>query len=221
MSDTHVNSYECLVYIIENHSVHEFSAEVQTCGWRGYCTFVLGENGLEFFRVPFVRILLYPFWYRSLSESKKRRLEFVVWPVIKKTQSSSSGSGVVYHFGDHTLVFTEIQFVPYADFSCRLDNHIPQFLLLVQLAQQEHHNVRTGLFLFSEKFGREYLGIVEYESVSFSEVLYDIFESAMLYFPAVLMKNKKFTFVSPLNLAVYFRHKFGSYFLFGEIEIEL
>ena len=90
MSDTHVESDECFVYILEYHSVEQLSAEVQTSCRRRYGTFVFCEDGLEVFCILRSYFLSDPVRDRSLSQSELCVLEVLIASVIKETECSSS-----------------------------------------------------------------------------------------------------------------------------------
>ena len=62
---------ERLVDILENHSVEEFAAEMETCCRCRNGTFVLCEDSLEILSVLRSHFLLYPIRDRSLSEGEE------------------------------------------------------------------------------------------------------------------------------------------------------
>ena len=70
--------------------------------------------------------------------------------------------------------------------------------------------------LFSEKSGRKYLGIIQDESVAFSEIISNVFENLVLYLACVLVKNHHAAFISP------FAGRFmGNVILQGNRKLEL
>ena len=69
--------------------------------------------------------------------------------VIKESQRTPAGGGIVDHLRNHRLVFSEIKFVAYADLARRLHKHIPQLVLGVQLTEKKDFDTGTGLLLVS------------------------------------------------------------------------
>ena len=124
-------------------------------------------------------------------------LEVFVRTVIKESQSSSPGGGVVDDFRHKALVVTEIEFVADSYFSGRIDDHIPQMLFPVELAQEEDHDVCSGLFLLSVQPGRDDLGVIEHEGVALPEIFYDVLENFVLNLSRVLVDDHQATFVAP------------------------
>ena len=90
VSDSHVKGYERFVYVLEDHSVEELAAEVESCSRSGDSSFVLGEYRLEILGVFSCHFLLYPVWDRGLSEAEQGLLEIFVAAVIEETEGSSS-----------------------------------------------------------------------------------------------------------------------------------
>ena len=217
----HVYGDESLVYILENHPVEQFTAEVETGCRSGHCTFVPCEYGLELLRVPLVRVFLDPLGNRGLAEGKEGCLELVIRSVIEETQGPAPGGGVVYDLRYHALIFAEVELVANPDLPCWIDDDIPELLLPVEFAEQEHHYVGTCLLLLSQELGRKHFGIVEHDAVALAEVVYEVLELAVLDFAAVLVEDHQFALVPPLNPAVDFRHKFSGNFVFRQIEVEL
>ena len=80
-----------------------------------------------------------------------------------------------------------IQLVTYTDLTGRVDQHIPQAQVLIQLPQQEHFDTCTRLFLVAIKAGWEHLGIIEDKHILVVEIVKDVFKVlAMLDIPALL-----------------------------------
>ena len=207
ITDTHVLSYECLVYVLESHHVKELPAEMKSCGRCRNRPLVLGENGLEINLVLRSCLLFHPLRDRYVAEAEQSLLEVLVLSVIKETQSPSPGSSVVDNFS-HETVLSEIQLISDSDFSCRLHNHIPKSLLLVELPEKEYLDISSGLLLLSEKPCREYLRVIQYESVTFSEIIYNVFENFMLDLSGILVQNHHSALISP------FPGRFMRYVLF-------
>ena len=141
--------------------------------------------------------------------------------VIEEAQGPSAGGRVVDHLGHHAVVVAEIEFVAYTDLAGRVHYDIPQPLLPVEFAQQEHHDVGACLFFLAQELGREDLGVVEHEAVALAEVFYDVLEPAVFYFSAVLVEHHQAAFVPPLDVSVDFWHQLCGYAFLGQVEIEL
>ena len=62
-------------------------------------------------------------------------------------------------------------------------------MLLVELTQQEHLNVSSGLFLVAVELGREHLCVVEDEGVLVVEVVDDVLEDAVLNFTSLAVQH--------------------------------
>ena len=58
----------------------------------------------------------------------------------------------------------------------RLHHHVPQSQFFVQLAQEEHLNLRIGLLLGAEETGGKHLRVVEHEDIALVEIVYDAAE---------------------------------------------
>ena len=197
MSDTHVQGNECLVDVLENHSVEKLAAEVQTGCRCGNCTLVLCEDGLEVLCVLRCDIFLHPVWNRSLAVAEKGLLELLVTAVIKESQRSSSRCGVVDHFGYEAVVISEIELVADTDLSRRINDYVPKSLLAVELSEEENFDVGSCLLLVSLKTGWEYLCVVEDECVSLTEIFDDVLEELMLDFSCLLVEDHEFALISP------------------------
>ena len=68
ITDAHVLRDEGFVYVLENHHVEQFAAEMQTGCWSRYGAFVSGEYGLVIHLVLRRGFLLHPFRDRSLAQ---------------------------------------------------------------------------------------------------------------------------------------------------------
>ena len=172
------------------------------------------EDGLEVFGVFGADLCLHPKGNGGLAEGEKGFLELLVGTVVEKTQGPSAGSGVVYHFRDHALVLAEVQLVADTDLAGRIDDHVPEALLLVEFAQQEDHDIGAGLFLLAEQACGEDLGVVQDEPVSLAEIIYDVLENSVLYLAAVLVEDHEAALVPPADRLL-------GYLLLREVEIEL
>ena len=197
LSDSHVDGDECFIYVLKDHPVEEFPAEVGTRCGNGHRPFVLREDGLVVLVVLRSDLALDPFRYGQFAEAEQRLLEVLVRSVVKETQGATPGGGVVNHFGDKALVLSEIEFVSYPDLAGGIHDHIPQVLLPVQFTKQEHHDVGSGLLLLAVKPGGEDFRVVEHEGVAFAEILDDVLEKSVLDLAGVLMDYHEFAFVAP------------------------
>ena len=131
-----------------------------------------------------------------------------------ETEGTATGGRIVDDFGHEALVLAEVEFVTDTDFTRGIDNHVPEALLAVQLAEQIDLDAGSGLLLIAIETGREYLGVVEYEGITFIEVVENILENTVLNLTAVLVKDHQFAFITPA-------YGLGSDFFLGEIEREL
>ena len=91
--------------------------------------------------------------------------------VVEEAQRAASAGGVVDDLSHHRTTVVEEEFVADANLAGRLNEHVPQAHLLVQLAQQEHLNLGIGLLLRSIETGGEYLRVVEDEGVALVEIV--------------------------------------------------
>ena len=214
VADAHVDRDESLLDILENHAVEELAAEVRAGGGNRNGTFVRGEDRLKILRIFRGDAVLDPERDRGLAESEEGLLEFVVGPVIEETERPAARGRVVDHFRDKALVFTEIELVSDPDLTGRVDDYVPETLLPVEFPEQEDHDVRPRLLLFSIETCGEDFGVVEDEHVPLAEIIDDILEKLVLDFPGVLVEDHQPAFVSPAR--GFFRDP-----LLRESEIEL
>ena len=149
-----------------------------------------------------------------MSESEQGLFELLVRTVVEEPEGASAGGGVVDYLGHHGVILSKVKLVAYSDFSGRVHDHVPEPLLLVEFAKQEHHDVSLGLFLLAVEFGREYLGVVEDEVVALSEIIYYVFELPVLYLSGVLVEHHEFALIPPAG-------RLFCYPVLRKIEIEL
>lgn len=100
--------------------------------------------------------------------------------VIQEPERAPARGGVVYDLGHHAVVLAEIELVADAYLACRLHEHVPELVVRVQLAEQEHLDARPSLLLVAEQARREHFRVVEDHHVAFVEIIYDFFESVVL-----------------------------------------
>lgn len=112
------------------------------------------------------------------------------------------------------VVFAEVELVANADFPCRLYQHIPEAKLLVELAQEEHLDVRPRLLLIAEEACGKHLRVVEDEHIVFVEVVQEVDEVAVLYLAAVAVKHEQAAVVAV-------RSGIFCNMVFGKVELEL
>ena len=187
---------------------------MQTGGRSAYGALVSGENGLVVLYVFGSGLLFYPFGNIGFTKGEKGLLEILVRAVEEETQGASSGGCIVDDFGHKGLILTEIQLVADTYFPCRIHDDIPESLFAVKLPQEENHDVGPGLFLLAVEAGGEDLRVIEDEYVTFSEIVDDVLEQAVLDFAGVLVENHKAGLIPPLGGIL------GDAFL-REFEVEL
>ena len=189
MADSHVNGNESLLYILENHPVKEFPAEVEAGGGGAHGPFVGGKDGLVVLYVLRSGLFLHPFRHIGLSQAEEGFLEILVGAIEEETEGTAAGGSVVNHFRHQGLVLPEVQFVADADFAGGVHNHVPQALFPVEFPQQEHHDIGPGFFLLAVQAGGENLGVVEDKDVSLEQTVFNI--------PVLLVEDHQAGFVAP------------------------
>ena len=221
VADAHVHGDEGLLDVVEDHPVEQLAAEMEAGRRGGHGSLVLGEDGLELLGVLGRRGLLDPLRHRGLAQREERGLELLVRSVIEEAQRAAAGGRVVDHLGHHALVLSEIQFVADPDLAGGIHDHVPEALLLVEFAQQEHHDVGARLLLLAGKLGREDLGVVEDEPVTLAEIVDDVLELPVVDLAGVLVEDHQFAFVAPLDVSVDDGHQLRGDLLLREFEVEL
>ena len=196
LADTHVLGNEGFVDVLQNHPVEQLAAEMETGCRHGYSSFVCGVDRLVVFGVFRRDLVLDPFRNRNLSQGEEMFLEVFVRTVIKESQSSSPGGGVVDDFGDHALVFAEVEFVADADFAGGFDEDVPQFVVGVELAQEEDFDAGAGLLFVTVEAGGEDACVVVDHDVAVVEVFEDVFEYLVLNLFAFLVEHHKTGFIT-------------------------
>ena len=109
--------------------------------------------------------------------------------VVEEAQRASARCGVVDDLGHHRVVQAKVELVADANLACRLNEHIPQLVIGIELTQEEDLDARTGLLLVAKEFGGEDLGIIEHKQVMRVEILKDILENAVLDLVAALVQD--------------------------------
>ena len=171
---------------------------MESCRGSRDSPFVTGKDTLETLHVLwFGRTLHYMFGQRSLAKRIQGGLELVVRPVVQETERTPARRRIVDDFCHHGIIFTEVQLVTYTDLTGRVDQHIPQAQVLIQLPQQEHFDTCTRLFLVAIKAGWEHLSIIEDKHILVVEIVKDVFKVlAMLDIPAFLVQHHQTGFVT-------------------------
>ena len=181
-------------------TLHQLTAKVQAGCRSSYRTFVLGEDGLETFRIfRLYRTVDDGMGQGSLTQSIEGFLELIVRSVIKETERTAAGSGVVYYFRYHRVVGTEIQLVADTDFTGRIYQHIPQTEFFVQLTQQEYFDTSSRLLLITIQTCREYLRIVEYKYVFIIKVVQNILEHLVFNLSSTTVQHHQARLISILR----------------------
>ena len=164
------------VYTFDFHTLHQLAAEMKSGSGSCHSPFVLGKDSLETLGIFLFYRTTDETGQRSLSQRIQCLLELVVRTFIEETQRTSTGSGVINHLGHHGIVLTKIKLVTDADLTGRIDQHIPQVKLLVQLAQQEYLDTGSGLFLISIQTCRENFRIIKDKHIFIIKIIQDILE---------------------------------------------
>ena len=111
--------------------------------------------------------------------------ELAMRPIVKEAKSTATRGGVVNNLGHHRVVFAEIEFVTYADFSCRVNEDIPKTHVGIEFTKQENLDACTRFLLVAKQTSREHLGVVEEKNIVFIEVIEDSLELDMLDFATI------------------------------------
>ncbi len=149
-----------------------------------------------------------------MAQSEEVALELVVRTVVQEAQSASARGGVVDYFGYHRFVFAEVEFVADADFAGGFYQYVPEFVVGVELAQQEYFDACAGLFLVAIEQGGEHLSVVQYHYIAVAKVVEHVLENLVLNFTGFAVYNHEFAFVAVFNRIL------GNKF-FGKIEFKL
>ena len=184
------------IHTFNFHTLHQFAAEVQIGRRSHHCAFVAGKNGLEIFGIFFANRTIDILRNRRFTQSEQSFFERIVVAIVKEAKGTSARSGVVDNFGNHRIVFAEIQFVTDTDFTGRIYQNIPQTKFFVEFAQKEHFDLGTGFFLVSVQTSGKYLGIVEDKHVAFIKIFQDILESSVFDFTRIFVQNHQFGFIA-------------------------
>ena len=160
------------------HTLHQLTTEVQASGRCSNSTLVLSVDGLEISHILLGSRTTVDnvAWQWSLAQTEQHLLEFIVWTVVEETQRTATAGGVINHLSHHRTIFLEKEFVADTNLTGRLYKHIPQALVGIKLAQQEHLNLGIGLLLGTVQTGREHLSVVEDECIVLVKVVEDVTE---------------------------------------------
>ena len=120
---------------------------MQSGGGGYYGALVSGEDALVVLGIGRLGLARDVVGERGLAQVVQGFLELIVRPVIEEAECTSPGCGVVYHLCDHTVVVTEIELVADTYLAGRLYKDIPEFIVGVEFAQQEHLDAGACLFL--------------------------------------------------------------------------
>src|SRR5688572_19415018 len=101
---------------------------MKSCSRGRDCAFMLGVDRLESFFILWLYFTLDVFWKRSFSKSFNYFIKCYRIAIKQKANCPSSGSCVIDNFS-HKVSVTEIEFIAYADFPCRVNENIPQMHL--------------------------------------------------------------------------------------------
>ncbi len=102
--------------------------------------------------------------------------------VVEKAQSAAARCGVVDYLGHERAVFAEVELVADTYLAGRLDEHVPELVVGVELAQEEYLDAGAGLLLVAVEQGRKYLSVIEYHHVALVVISQDILEGLVLDF---------------------------------------
>ena len=185
------------------HHLHQFTAEVQTCGGSRHSTLMAGEDGLEVLHVIRLggTVINDVAGQRCRTEAEQLALELLMVAVVEEAQGAASAGRVVDDLGHHRAFVLEEQLVANANLAGRLHQHVPKAQLLVQLTQQEHLNLGIRLLLGTIETSREHLRVVEYESVALVEIVHQVAERQELV--GVVAVSVLPEHLNALALAVY------------------
>ena len=107
------------------HALHQFTAEVQSCGRSHHGTLFGCEYALIALGIGGNGFALDIGGQGSLSELVQGILEFLMASVVKESESAAARGGVVDNLGHHRLIVAEVQFIADANLACRLYKDIP------------------------------------------------------------------------------------------------
>src|SRR5690554_775842 len=105
--------------------------KVKTRSWCSYSALFGSVNRLITFFILRNNISRNIFWDRSLSQFIQFFSELFVSSVVEETQRTATRGCIVNNFRHQRFVFAKIQFVSYSYFSGRINQNVPQTLLLV------------------------------------------------------------------------------------------
>lgn len=188
------------------HHLHHVFRKVDVGTRCGNSPLVLCKNRLEILHIVSCGMgKLFPFLFRavvydvtrqrSFSQCIQLTLELIVRTVVEETERAATGGCVVDDFCHHRAGLVEEELVADTDFTCRLDQYVPEPHLLVQLAEQEHFYLCICLLLRSVQSGRKHLRVIEDEGIPLIEVAEHILETDEIRF-------LWFTLDFPLNISI-------------------
>ena len=180
ITQSHVQRQKGHVAALDLEPFHQVLAEMQSGRRRGDGSLVLRVNRLIALLVDRFDFRAYPLGQRRLAEFVQRRLELVVVAVEQETKRPPARGRVVDHLGHHQVVVAEIELVADTYLARRIDQHVPQAQVAVQLAQQENFDLGSRLLLVAVQTGRKHFRIVEYQHVALPEIIDHFLEYLML-----------------------------------------
>ena len=183
-----VHGEEVAVDVADFHAAHQFAREVQTGGGSHHGAFLAGEDGLVTLGVLGFGVAGDVVGQGRVALVVQVFLELVVVAVIEETQGAAARGGIVDDLGHHRVVKPEVELVADANLAGGLHEHIPQLVVGIEFAQQEHLDTCSRLLLVAEEFGGEDLGVVEYKQVMGVEVVKYVLEHFMFNLVALLVE---------------------------------
>ena len=133
------------------HAAEQFAAEVQAGGRSSHSTLHASLEELVAFHIIFFGLVAnYIVGQRCLTQGIKVFLKFIVVAIVEEAKCASARGGVVDYFSHDSIVEVEVEFVAYANLAGGVNENVPQLMLGIEFAQQEHFYLGAGLFLISD-----------------------------------------------------------------------
>lgn len=167
---------------------HQFFGEMEPGGGGGHGADFFGQNGLISFFIQAFRRPFDVFGQGGMPQDFQLGLEVVVASIMEKPDGPSTAGGIVHHFSHQdfvSLFVVEVEFVPHADLTGRVDQNVPKPGFLIQFPQQEDFDLGAGFFFLALHSGREDLGIVENEGIPVFKDVEDIFKILVFDFTGI------------------------------------
>jgi hypothetical protein len=112
---------------------------------------------------------------RCLAEFVHGFHKLVVVTVEQKADGAATRRGIINHFGNEVTI-TEVEFVANTNFAGGVHQHIPQFHLPVQFAQEENFNFGPSFLFVAIEPRRKHFGIVNHQRVAVVEITQQVRE---------------------------------------------